>query len=98
MRKRLGTLPDLERILSRVHAANCKLPDFLSALGGFRVGQAIVGMLASHKTELRSERLLALVRSFPEMGSLLQRFETAFNHETALREGTRGAGRIMTRG
>jgi len=39
MRKRLGALPDLERILSRIHAANCKLTDFLSALGGFRAGQ-----------------------------------------------------------
>ena len=41
MRKRLGALPDLERILSRIHAANCKLTDFLSALGGFRAGQVL---------------------------------------------------------
>ena len=88
LRKRLSVLPDLERILSRVHAASCKLPDFLSALGGFRAGQALIKMLASHGSDLRSARLQALVAEFPDVASQLDHFDSLVDHTTAQSEGT----------
>jgi DNA mismatch repair protein MSH6 len=42
----LKRLPDLERLLSRIHAESCKLKDFLAVLDGFEL--LMVSLVCSH--------------------------------------------------
>ncbi|KAL9127596.1 MAG: hypothetical protein Q9217_003554 [Psora testacea] len=77
----LSKLPDLERMISRVHAGSCKAQDFVRVLDGFEQidytislireagpGQGIIGQL---------------IEGMPDMRDILHHWKDAFDHEKA---------------
>ena len=81
----LSKLPDLERMISRIHAGSCKAQDFVKVLDGFEqidytmsmirsggVGDGIVGQLIS---------------GMPDLRDLLSSWKEAFDHAKARDEG-----------
>lgn len=77
----LTKLPDLERMISRIHAGSCKAADFvrvleayeqidytMSLVKGSGPGEGIVGQLVSR---------------MPDMRALLARWKSAFDHDKA---------------
>lgn len=81
----LSKLPDLERMISRIHAGTCRAQDFVKVLDGFEqidytmslirnggVGEGIVGQLIS---------------GMPDLKDLLNRWKEAFDHPKARDEG-----------
>lgn len=81
----LTKLPDLERMISRIHAGSCKAQDFVRVLEGFEQidytmslvrdvgpGEGIVGQLIS---------------KMPDMKGLLAHWKSAFDHDKAKEAG-----------
>ncbi|TFY82733.1 hypothetical protein EWM64_g1284 [Hericium alpestre] len=68
-------LPDLERIVSRIHAKNCKVKDFLKVLGAFRkLSKGLTG-LANQSEEFDSKTILGLLRSAPDLEPYIDNVE-----------------------
>jgi DNA mismatch repair protein MSH6 len=80
-------LPDLERILSRVHAGRCKVKDFVRVLEGFQAIQEGVEQIKQMQEETGGGLLGKLLHSFGELKSLLEGWEHAFDWEKAKEEG-----------
>lgn len=81
----LTKLPDLERMISRIHAGSCKAQDFVRVLEGFEQidytmslvrgvgpGEGIVGQL---------------IARMPDMKDLLSHWKSAFDHDKAREAG-----------
>ncbi|KAJ9075514.1 DNA mismatch repair protein msh6, variant 2 [Entomophthora muscae] len=85
---RLADLPDLERILSRIHVGSVKISDLLDVVAAFREILAIMGEIKAISEGLQSQLLLDIVNRFPDISEPLSFFETAFDHELARKEGT----------
>jgi DNA mismatch repair protein MSH6 len=99
--KELGKLPDLERMISRVHAGTCRLSDFLGVLEGFESMQQIItkyfpgeamqdgneenGAPTSFKSD-RLKRITSIGDLFPDMIEDLEDFSRRFDRERAREE------------
>ncbi|TFK46819.1 DNA mismatch repair protein Msh6 [Heliocybe sulcata] len=60
-------LPDLERIVSRIHARNCKVVDFLKVLNAFdKLNKGLLEM-AKASESFKSNTILGLLRSAPDI-------------------------------
>ncbi|KAF7971488.1 hypothetical protein HWV62_20944 [Athelia sp. TMB] len=60
-------LPDLERIVSRIHARNCKVKDFLKVLTAFKKLTMGMDSLAKSSESFESKTILGLLRSAPDL-------------------------------
>jgi DNA mismatch repair protein MSH6 len=80
-------LPDLERILSRVHAGRCKVKDFVRVLEGFQVIQEGIQQIKLMHEETNEGLLGKLLNSFDGLKDLLDGWEHAFDWEKAKEEG-----------
>ncbi|KAJ7445807.1 muts domain V-domain-containing protein [Mycena galericulata] len=60
-------LPDLERIVSRIHAKNCTIRDFLKALSAFKKLSHGLSRLADTSESFESKTILGLLRSAPDL-------------------------------
>ncbi|KAF8483462.1 DNA mismatch repair protein Msh6 [Russula ochroleuca] len=60
-------LPDLERIVSRIHAKNCKVKDFLKVLKSFRELSKGLSKLADASETFESKTILGHLRSAPDL-------------------------------
>ena len=81
----LTKMPDLERLISRIHAGRCKAQDFLRVLEGFEQIDYTMSML---KDVGSGDGVIGqLIASMPELGSLLKYWETAFDRKTAKDDG-----------
>ncbi|CAL1699677.1 unnamed protein product [Somion occarium] len=60
-------LPDLERIVSRIHAKNCRVKDFLKVLDAFRTLSKGLSELADEAESFESKAVLGLLRSAPDL-------------------------------
>ncbi|KAH9994684.1 hypothetical protein BJV77DRAFT_1059906 [Russula vinacea] len=60
-------LPDLERIVSRIHAKNCKVRDFLKVLKSFRELSKGLSKLADASETFESKTILGHLRSAPDL-------------------------------
>ncbi|OJD19919.1 hypothetical protein AJ78_00113 [Emergomyces pasteurianus Ep9510] len=77
----LTKLPDLERLISRVHAGSCKAQDFLRVLEGFEQIDYTMGLL---KETGPGEGVIGqLVASMPDLSRHLQYWKTAFDRTKA---------------
>ncbi|KAI9371952.1 muts domain V-domain-containing protein [Aspergillus egyptiacus] len=77
----LTKMPDLERLISRVHAANCKAQDFVRVLEGFEQIEYTISLL---KDSGSGEGIIGqLINSMPDMTDLLEYWKTAFDHTQA---------------
>jgi DNA mismatch repair protein MSH6 len=62
----LSKVPDLERLVSRIHSKNCKLKDFLITLDGLELLSDIMKTLKADSQEFQSSLLKTLVaKEFP---------------------------------
>ncbi|KAJ7093127.1 muts domain V-domain-containing protein [Mycena epipterygia] len=60
-------LPDLERIVSRIHAKNCTIRDFLRVLSAFKKLSRGLSQLADTSESFESKTILGLLRSAPDV-------------------------------
>ncbi len=81
----LTKMPDLERLLSRIHAANCRAQDFVRVLEGFEQIEYTMGLL---KDSGSGEGVIGqLISSMPDLTELLEYWKTAFDHSQAKENG-----------
>ncbi|KAJ1953581.1 DNA mismatch repair protein msh6 [Dispira parvispora] len=85
LRGGLHGLPDLERLISRVHAGTCRIKDLLSVLRGFATIQTLLNDLGSQFPA--TSRLHRLVHQSPDLTQILEFFRTAFDHDIAEERG-----------
>jgi DNA mismatch repair protein MSH6 len=81
----LGKLPDLERLISRIHAGRCKAQDFLNVLEGFEQIEYTFELLKQFSEG--DTVIQQLVSSMPDLSSVLEDWKTAFDRKTARSEG-----------
>ncbi|KZT01205.1 DNA mismatch repair protein Msh6 [Laetiporus sulphureus 93-53] len=71
-------LPDLERIVSRIHAKNCKVKDFLKVLTAFKRLSTGLSELSSTSESFESKTVLGLLRSAPNLLPNLKHIRSMF--------------------
>ncbi|KAI0764567.1 DNA mismatch repair protein Msh6 [Trametes elegans] len=71
-------LPDLERIVSRIHAKNCKVKDFLKVLTAFRSLSNGLSTLAETADSFASRSIPGLLRSAPDLSPNLKHIKAMF--------------------
>ena len=83
-------LPDLERILARIHGGRCKVKDFVRALEGFQVILEGIERI-NEKTEMNQEfhqgLLGKLLGTFDGVKTMLDGWKHAFDWDKAKEEG-----------
>jgi DNA mismatch repair protein MSH6 len=81
----LSKLPDLERLISRIHAGRCKVQDFVRVLDGFEQIEYTMSLLGSVGA---GDGLLGqLLTSMPDLAGSLRHWATAFDRSKAKEEG-----------
>ena len=81
----LGKLPDLERLISRVHAGRCKAQDFLKVLEGFEQIEYTMSILGEFGA---GDGVIGqLISSMPDLSGCLDKWKSAFDREKAKQEG-----------
>ncbi|KAJ5892720.1 DNA mismatch repair protein msh6 [Penicillium tannophilum] len=81
----LTKMPDLERLISRVHAGQCKAQDFVRVLEGFEQIDYTMGLL---KESGAGEGIIGqLISGMPDMTELLGYWKTAFDRHKAKENG-----------
>ena len=81
----LSKLPDLERMISRIHAGSCKPQDFVKVLNGFEQIDYTMSLVRS--TGSGDGIIGQLIAGMPEMKSILHDWKDAFDHEKAKEHG-----------
>ncbi|PYH93555.1 DNA mismatch repair protein Msh6 [Aspergillus ellipticus CBS 707.79] len=77
----LTKMPDLERLISRIHAANCKAQDFLRVLEGFEQIEYTMSLL---KDSGSGEGVIGqLINAMPDLNEQLEYWKTAFDRSKA---------------
>ncbi|KAJ5622287.1 DNA mismatch repair protein msh6 [Penicillium herquei] len=81
----LTKMPDLERLISRVHAGQCKAQDFVRVLEGFEQIEYIMGLL---KDSGAGDGIIGqLISAMPDLTELLGYWKTAFDRPKAKENG-----------
>ena len=81
----LSKLPDLERLISRVHAGRCRPQDFVKVLEGFEQIEYTVSLLQQFGD---GEGVIAqLISAMPDLTSALNKWKDTFDREAAKKEG-----------
>lgn len=81
----LARLPDLERLISRVHAGRCRPQDFVKVLEGFEQIEYTMSMLSSFGS---GEGVLGqLISAMPDLAGALEHWKDAFDRTKAKDEG-----------
>ncbi|CAX45579.1 mismatch DNA repair protein, mutS homologue, putative [Candida dubliniensis CD36] len=79
----LANIPDLERLLARVHGGTLRFRDFLKVIESFESIASVSSKLVDF-TNVESGMLYKYLKSFPhEMCELIQQWEDAFDREQA---------------
>ncbi|KAI8976662.1 DNA mismatch repair protein Msh6 [Trametes punicea] len=71
-------LPDLERIVSRIHAKNCKVKDFLKVLTAFKDLSKGLSALADTADSFASKSIPGLLRTAPDLSPNLRHIRAMF--------------------
>ena len=81
----LSKLPDLERMISRIHAGSVKAQDFVKVLDGF---EQIDYTMSQIRTAGVGEGIVGrLITEMPDLKDLLFQWKEAFDHSKAREEG-----------
>lgn len=81
----LSKLPDLERLISRVHAGRCKPQDFVKVLQGFEQIEYTMSLLRKFG---EGEGLLGqLISAMPDLAGALKHWAEAFDRKQAMDDG-----------
>ncbi|KUJ18974.1 DNA mismatch repair protein Msh6 [Mollisia scopiformis] len=77
-------MPDLERLISRIHAGSCRPEDFVKVIDGFGQIEYTMDLLSAFQGgDGIVDRLIA---SMPDLKEPLEFWKTAFDHEKAREE------------
>lgn len=77
----MSKMPDLERLISRIHAGSCKPEDFVKVLDGFEQIDYTMSLLEGREgTQTIVDRLLS---TMPDLKGPLEWWKTAFDHDKA---------------
>ncbi|CAG8434233.1 1760_t:CDS:10 [Ambispora gerdemannii] len=71
--------PDLERLISRIHAGTCSVKNFLIVLAAFRKLMTAFEDLNKYIKDFKSQKLLQLFEIVPDLNSKLDYFNRAFD-------------------
>ncbi|KAG6917118.1 hypothetical protein DXG01_003784 [Tephrocybe rancida] len=71
-------MPDLERVVSRIHAQNCKVRDFLKVLGAFRKLSIGLSQLGDASESFKSKTIFGLLRSAPDLLPNIKNVESMY--------------------
>ena len=78
-------MPDLERLISRIHAGGIKPQDFVRVLDGFEQIDYTMGLIKGFGS---GEGLIGnLITSMPDLKAVLEPWKTAFDHTKAKQAG-----------
>lgn len=81
----LSKLPDLERLISRVHAGRCKAQDFLKVLEGFEQIEYTMSLLSAFG---EGEGVIGqLISSMPDLSGRLKHWKDSFDRTKAREDG-----------
>lgn len=88
LQRELAALPDLERLLSRLHSGSARVPDFLAVLEGLERSLSFLDRLGSEieESDPRGAYLRAMLASRPDAATPLAFFQSAFDHAAARRD------------
>lgn len=77
----MGKMPDLERLISRIHAGTCRAHEFLRVLEGFEQIEYVMALLQSQQTESEKQSgvIGQLINAMPDLASRLEYWKTAFD-------------------
>ncbi|KAF8761085.1 DNA mismatch repair [Rhizoctonia solani] len=82
--KIVSGIPDLERIVSRVHAKSCSIKDFLKVLSAFENLSKGLATLAEMSEDFENKSVLGLLRQAPDLKKNIKRVKSFFNVEDDL--------------
>ncbi|KAL9544155.1 hypothetical protein MBANPS3_007766 [Mucor bainieri] len=71
-------MPDLERLISRIHSGRIQVKEFLTALDGFKTTRQIIDTLTQSRAHFTSALLGQLIDQFPDIGGKLDSLKNAF--------------------
>jgi DNA mismatch repair protein MSH6 len=74
-------LPDLERLISRIHAGRCKAQDFVRVLDGFEQIEYTMGLMANFP--IGDGVIGQLIASMPDLTGALAKWKDAFDRKKA---------------
>ncbi|KAF2837031.1 DNA mismatch repair protein Msh6 [Patellaria atrata CBS 101060] len=83
----LSKLPDLERLISRVHAGRCKAQDFLKVLEGFEQIEYTMSLLNTFGNGKGDGIIGQLLSSMPDLSGSLKHWRDAFDRTRAKEDG-----------
>ena len=83
----LTKMPDLERLISRIHAGNCKAQDFVRVLEGFEQIDYTMGLLKENGAASNESIIGELTAAMPDLTPLLTYWKTAFDRPKARENG-----------
>jgi DNA mismatch repair protein MSH6 len=72
-------IPDLERIVSRVHAKSCHVKDFLKVLSAFESLSKGLATIAEMSEEFEGNSVSGLLRQAPDLKKNIKRVRSFFN-------------------
>ncbi|KAF8155583.1 muts domain V-domain-containing protein [Crassisporium funariophilum] len=75
-------VPDLERIVARVHARSCKVKDFLRLLGAFKKLSRGMTKMADEAESFKSKTIFGLLRGAPDLLPNIKHVESMFKPVT----------------
>ena len=81
----LTRMPDLERLISRIHAGSCKPQDFVRVLEGFEQVEYTMSLIKD--LGVGDGVIGQLITSMPDIDSALQSWKTAFDRTKAKENG-----------
>ncbi|GJJ79056.1 DNA mismatch repair protein MSH6 [Entomortierella parvispora] len=85
--EKCARFPDLERIVSRIHAGSCKISEFLTVLSTFGTLLDTSRRLSSYTDQFKSRKLASVLDELPDLTEHLEYFKEAFDHKVAATEG-----------
>jgi DNA mismatch repair protein MSH6 len=85
----MAKMPDLERLISRVHAGSCRAQDFVRVLEGFEQIDYTMSLLSDGSEDAsESEGVIAqLIAAMPDLKSRLKYWMSAFDRQKAKEAG-----------
>jgi DNA mismatch repair protein MSH6 len=76
--KEMYGMPDLERLISRIHSGRIKVKEFLTALEGFKTTREIIYTLTKSRYQFKSTLLGQLIDQFPHIDDKLEGLNNSF--------------------
>ena len=77
----MSKMPDLERLISRIHAGSCKPEDFVKVLDGFEQIEWTMSLLEGREGD--NTIVDRLLTTMPDLKGPLEWWKTAFDHDKA---------------